>query len=90
MKLTIFMVRSSKLVSSVVLMPYGLTNFNGGMNMQYLIDRFKEPSSWRGAIALAMAFGLQLSPDQQTAIITVGLGIMGVIGAFFPDLGKDD
>ena len=58
--------------------------------MQYLIDRFKEPSSWRGVIALAMAFGLQLSPDQQIAIISVGLGLIGAVGAFFPDLGKDE
>ena len=56
--------------------------------MQYVIDRLKEASTWRGIIAFATALGVGLTPDQQTAIIAAGLGLMGVLGAFFPDAGK--
>lgn len=58
--------------------------------MQYVIDRLKEASTWRGIVAFATALGVGLTPEQSNAIIAVGLGIIGVIGAFFPDIGKDE
>lgn len=44
-----------------------------------LIEHFKQESTWRGLIALAVAFGLQISPEQQNAIISAGLAIIGLI-----------
>ena len=56
--------------------------------MQYLIDRLKEASTWRGIVAFATALGVGLTPDQQAAIIAFGLGLMGIVGVFFPDTEK--
>ena len=44
-----------------------------------MIDRFKQESTWRGIILLLTAFGIQLEPQLQNAIITVGLAIVGAI-----------
>lgn len=52
------------------------------MNWKTLI---REPSTYRGLIWLLTAAGLVLSPEQQTAIISVGTAIAGLIGVFFTD-----
>ncbi len=52
---------------------------------QYLLDRLREASTWRGIMALLMAAGVALSPAQIEAIITAGLSVIGVIGVFFSD-----
>lgn len=54
----------------------------------YLVCRMAEGSTWRGLIMIAAAFGAKVSPDQAEAIVLVGLGLAGVIGAAFPDGGK--
>ena len=51
----------------------------------YLLDRLREPSTWRGIVALLTAFGVALSPDQTAAIVAAGLGLAGAIGALAPD-----
>ncbi len=57
--------------------------------LTYILERAKEASTWRGIIALLTALGVALTPEQQNAIITAGLGIIGVIGVFFGDkIGK--
>jgi hypothetical protein len=53
--------------------------------MNYLFARLSEPSTWRGLIALATAFGVALAPEQIEAVIAGGLALIGIIGAFFPD-----
>jgi len=53
--------------------------------MDYLLDRLKEASTWRGIIAIITAFGVVFSPDQVEAIVATGLAVIGVIGAFFKD-----
>ena len=52
--------------------------------MDYLKDRFKEPSTWRALVWLATSFGLVLQPEQKEAIIAFGCAIAGGIG-FLPD-----
>ena len=47
--------------------------------MKYLIDRLSEPSTWRGIISLLTALGVKLRPDLTDAIVSAGLGAMGVI-----------
>lgn len=54
----------------------------------YLIDRLGEASTWRGLFALMTAAGISLAPEQQTAIITLGMAAIGFVGTFFPDLKK--
>ena len=55
---------------------------------EYLIERLKEPSSWRGILAIVTAAGITLEPAQAEAIVAAGLALIGIIGAFFPDTKK--
>lgn len=56
--------------------------------MNYLIQRLKEASTWRGIILVATAAGAHWSPESQETVITVGVGLAGVIGALIPDSWK--
>lgn len=51
----------------------------------YLLQRAQEPSSWRGAVLLATAAGVNVAPDMLNAIVTAGLGIAGLIGVITKD-----
>jgi len=51
----------------------------------YLIERGKEASTWRGLVALLTAVGVSVSPEQGEAIIALGLAIIGAIGVFTAD-----
>lgn len=42
----------------------------------------KEPSTWRGLIAIACLAGYQVSPEQAELIIEVGVGLYGAINIF--------
>lgn len=47
--------------------------------MNYIIERLKEDSTWRGLVMLATALGVKLDPAQASAIISAGLAIVGLI-----------
>jgi len=51
----------------------------------YLLDRMKEPSTWRGLVLLLTALGVPMAPGLSDAIIAAGLGLAGLIGAVMPD-----
>lgn len=51
----------------------------------YLLDRMREPSTWRGVVLLLTALGVPLAPGVADAIIAAGLGVAGLIGAVVPD-----
>ena len=53
--------------------------------MNYFLNRLKEPSTWRGIIAILTAFGITFSLEQTEAIIAMGLAGIGLVGALFPD-----
>ena len=53
--------------------------------MKYILDRLKEPSSWRGLVMIATAFGVSVNPELIDSIIAVGTGLAGVIGFVFKD-----
>jgi hypothetical protein len=53
--------------------------------MAYLIERMKEPSTWRGLILLATGLGANWSPDSQGVIVSAGVALAGVLGALLPD-----
>lgn len=55
--------------------------------LDWLLKRLKEPSTWRGIIAMLTASGLALTPEQGAAITAVGLGLIGLVGAFTKDKG---
>jgi hypothetical protein len=45
--------------------------------LNYLINRFREPSSWMGLFAVASAFGFELTDVQQIALSTFGAIMFG-------------
>jgi hypothetical protein len=53
--------------------------------MKYILERLKEPSSWRGLVLIATAFGVSVNPELLPSIIAVGTGLAGVIGCVFKD-----
>ena len=56
--------------------------------MTYLLARLKEASTWRGIALLLTAFGVQVAPEVQEAIISVGIAVAGAVGVLFPDSMK--
>jgi len=52
---------------------------------QYILDRAREPSTWRGAILFLTAIGVPIAPQLAEAIVTAGLGLAGLIGILTPD-----
>lgn len=56
--------------------------------MKWIIERFREPSTWRGIVWLLTVLGLSLRPDQAEAIITVGMALAGLLGVFLRDEPK--
>ena len=50
------------------------------LNRQVIVDRLSEPSTWRGLFMIAAAVGVAVSPEMETAIITLGMSIVGLIG----------
>lgn len=53
--------------------------------MALLLSYLKAPSTWKGLVALAIALGVTLSPEQQEAILAGGLGLVGLIQVFVDD-----
>ncbi len=51
----------------------------------YLLNRLREASTWRGIVMLFTAAGVALSAAQSEAIIAAGIALAGVIGVFLPD-----
>jgi len=51
----------------------------------YILDRAKEPSTWRGFILLLTAAGVPIAPEMANAIVSVGLALAGLIGVVTPD-----
>lgn len=55
------------------------------MRAKYLLERLKEPSTWRGIIMIGVAAGLHITPDMANTIIAVGVGLAGLVGVVTPD-----
>lgn len=47
--------------------------------MNWIINRLKEPSSWRGLIVLAGILGYSMSPELQEQIIVAGTALLGLV-----------
>jgi hypothetical protein len=47
--------------------------------VEIVLERLSENSTWRGLILVAMALGLKLEPELQAAILSAGLGLVGLI-----------
>jgi len=55
--------------------------------ISYILERLKEPSTWRGIIWLVTAVGFALSEEEKQAIATAGMTLVGLIGVFTKDNG---
>ena len=53
--------------------------------MKTILEYLKHESTWRGLIALVMAFGITLTPDQQSSILAAGLAVIGAINTLKRD-----
>lgn len=51
----------------------------------YLVNRAKEPSTWRGLVFVLTAIGVKIDPSLGEAIITTGIAVAGLIGVVAPD-----
>lgn len=50
--------------------------------VNWLIERLREPSTWRGITTLLGVIGVTLSPEQWAAISAAVIGLLGVIEVF--------
>lgn len=53
--------------------------------LAYVVDRAREPSSWRGVVWILTALGVSLNQDQSGAIMAAGTAVAGLIGVFARD-----
>lgn len=51
----------------------------------FSIERLREPSTWRGILAILTACGVMISPEQAEKIIAGGLALIGIVGATTKD-----
>lgn len=51
----------------------------------YILNRAKEPSTWRGIILLLTAIGVPVAPELADSIVAVGLSVAGLIGMVTSD-----
>ena len=48
--------------------------------MNWIMNRLKEPSTWRGLVWLLTALGVSLSPESWQYLTTAGMALAGFIG----------
>lgn len=58
--------------------------------MEYLLNRFKEPTTWQGIIAIATTLGVTVSSEFQEAIVTLGVSIFAAVSVFMKERGAND
>ena len=53
--------------------------------LQFILERGKEASTWRGLVALVTAAGIAVSPELTEALVAAGLAIIGILGVLTAD-----
>lgn len=53
--------------------------------MNWLLNRLREPSTWRGLVWLATGFGVTLKPEVWEQVTAVGMALAGLIGVLTRD-----
>lgn len=56
----------------------------------YLLQRAKEPSTWRGIILILTSVGVGIDPALADSIIAAGIGLAGIIGVVSADKKPDN
>lgn len=57
--------------------------------IEYVLARLSENSTWQGIILLLTGIGINIDPDQSTAIIGAGLSLVGLINVFRKEKSKE-
>jgi len=57
--------------------------------MNWLLNRLREASTWRGLVWLLTVSGVALRPDQVEAIVLAGMALAGLLGVFLQDKARD-
>lgn len=52
--------------------------------LQYIVDRLKERATWNSLSVAVTGLGIAIKPNQWQAIMTIGMGIAGLVTAFLP------
>ena len=47
--------------------------------MEWIIDRLKEPTTYAGVFAGLTALGVQVAPELADAIMSAGIGVVGLV-----------
>jgi hypothetical protein len=53
--------------------------------MQFVLSRLKEPSTYAGLSVLLSLAGVNLAPEQATAIVTAATALAGAVAVFVPE-----
>lgn len=53
-----------------------------------LIEKAKEPSTWRGLILVATAAGAHWSPESQNLVVTLGVSLAGLVEIIRKEIKK--
>lgn len=56
-----------------------------GKALRFLAARLSEASTYRGITLGLTGLGLYIRPEIAAAVTSIGLGVTGLIGIFFPD-----
>jgi hypothetical protein len=56
--------------------------------MDWLIERLKEPTTWRGIVLLLTSAGMTVSPEMAAGIVSLGLAVAGFIGVITKEKGQ--
>jgi hypothetical protein len=51
----------------------------------YILERAKEASTWRGICLFLTAVGVPIAPELADAIIATGIAVAGLVGIITPD-----
>lgn len=52
---------------------------------KYILNRLREPSTWRGLVLFVTALGVPVRPELMEPIIATGLAVTGLIGVVTQD-----
>jgi hypothetical protein len=53
--------------------------------LDFILQRGKEASTWRGIVALVTAGGIAVAPELGEAIVALGLALIGLLGVVTKD-----
>jgi hypothetical protein len=53
--------------------------------VDFILDRLKERSTWRGIVFVLGGAGMTLEPEQWESIVAFGMVLFGLVDSFWPE-----